>query len=39
VFVGILLAAGSPELAFGTLAAVGGLGVIWMTMLVSRRVI
>jgi MFS family permease len=39
VFVGILLAAGSPTIAFGTLAMVGGLGVAWMVALVWRRVV
>ena len=39
VFVGVLLAAGSQALAFGTLAIVGGLGVIWMAILVVRRVL
>jgi MFS family permease len=39
VFVGVLLAAGSQALAFGTLAVVGGLGVIWMAILVARRVL
>lgn len=39
VFVGLLLAAGSPTVAFGTLAVVGGLGVVWMAMLFARRVL
>lgn len=39
VFVGLLLAAGSPTIAFGALAVVGGLGVVWMAMLVARRVL
>ena len=39
VFVGLLLAAGSPAIAFGTLAAAGGLGVAWMAILIARRVI
>jgi MFS family permease len=39
LFVGILLAAGSPTLAFWTLAVIGGLGVVWMVALVARRVV
>ncbi|HEY0476818.1 MAG TPA: MFS transporter [Kofleriaceae bacterium] len=39
VFVGVLLAAGSQAIAFGTLAIVGGLGVVWMAILVARRVL
>ena len=39
VFVGVLLAAGSQVVAFGTLAIVGGLGVLWMAILVARRVL
>lgn len=39
VFVGVLLAAGSQTVAFGTLALVGSLGVIWMAILVARRVL
>jgi MFS family permease len=39
VFVGVMLAAGSPEIAFGTLAVVGGLGVAWMAALIVRRVL
>ena len=39
VFVGLLLAAGSPAIAFTTLAVVGGLGVGWMVMLLVRRVL
>lgn len=39
VFVGVLLAAGSPAIAFGTLAVVGGLGVVWMSALLWRRIL
>jgi MFS family permease len=39
VFVGLLLAEGSPAIAFGTLAVVGSLGVGWMAMLLVRRVL
>ena len=39
VFVGVLLAAGSQTIAFGTLAIVGGLGVVWMAVLVARGVL
>jgi MFS family permease len=39
VFVGLLLAAGSPTIAFGTLAIGGGLGVVWMATLLARRVL
>jgi MFS family permease len=39
VFVGIMLAASSPTLAFGSLAVVGSLGVAWMARLVRRGVL
>jgi MFS family permease len=39
VFVGLLLAAGSQVLAFSSLAIVGGLGVLWMAILVRRRIL
>ena len=36
VFVGIMLAAGEPTLAFAVPAAVGALGVAWMAVLATR---
>ncbi|MGH7337568.1 MAG: MFS transporter, partial [Myxococcota bacterium] len=39
VFVGVMLAAGEPRLAFAVPAAIGAAGVIWMTVLVRRGVV
>ncbi|HUQ01118.1 MAG TPA: MFS transporter [Kofleriaceae bacterium] len=39
LFVGFVLAAGHPTLAFAVPAAVGALGVAWMTSLVARGVL
>lgn len=37
LFVGFMLAAGHTQLAFAIPAAVGALGVVWMTLLTRRR--
>lgn len=39
LFVGVMLAAGRPGVAFAVPAAVGALGVAWMVALAGRRVI
>ncbi|MGE0547817.1 MAG: MFS transporter [Kofleriaceae bacterium] len=39
VFVGVMLRYAQPELAFAVPAAVGALGVVWMTALVKRGVV
>src|SRR5262245_48299084 len=39
VFVGAMLAAGERTAAFAILACVGSLGVVWMAILVRRRLV